>query len=302
LYSREWKVVAGAVAAASIQLAAAWMLSRRRGHAYYFRALMHLREVLPLLEPRLYQTHSLRSFCSLLLPWPRVAFALYALCALAFLSWQFILAARRRCQFAFGAAACLRSWCPTLDIYDLVILAPAFLLLGDWAWRIANSRSRCIQQLLYLCYLLFLAGPLARITHLQLSVAAEQRCCGSVGGFLIAPSHPERNLFIRLRMSAVERPYDLLNTVGMRGFRCRLDKSSSLHFVERRGLRLRICSVRSSHALRMTRQREGQGFGNRLAHSFHCGSRPRRFLPVAVFSQPGAPHTCSSSRTSSTAS
>ena len=32
--------------------------------------------VLPLLEPRLYQTHSLRSFWSLLLPWPHVAFAI----------------------------------------------------------------------------------------------------------------------------------------------------------------------------------------------------------------------------------
>jgi hypothetical protein len=62
---------------------------------------------------------------------------------------------------------------PHLTVYDLVILAPTFLLLGDWALAQHEElfASR-IQQFLYLCYPLFLMGPLARITHVQLSVLA----------------------------------------------------------------------------------------------------------------------------------
>ena len=141
----------------------------------YFHALTHLGEVLPLLEPRLYQTHSLRSFWSLLLPWPRVAFALYLICALGVL----VLALqvwRSKAQLSVRFSALLFATVlvsPHLTVYDLVILAPAFLLLGDWA--LAHREQPCaprIQQLMYVCFLLFLMGPLARITHLQLSVVA----------------------------------------------------------------------------------------------------------------------------------
>ena len=175
VFAREWKVLAGAVAAGSIQLAAAWMLYGSEVMRTYFHALTHLGEVLPLLEPRLYQTHSLRSFWSLLLPWPRVGFGLYAICALGILvlavgSW------RRKAPLSIRFSALLLATVlvsPHLTVYDLVILAPAFLLLGDWALAHREQPVALrIQQLLYLCYLLFLAGPLARMTHVQLSVAA----------------------------------------------------------------------------------------------------------------------------------
>jgi hypothetical protein len=58
-------------------------------------------------------------------------------------------------------------------VYDLVILAPALLLLADWL--VAQPVGRLTQRfgpLLYLAYLLPLAGPLARWTHVQLSVVA----------------------------------------------------------------------------------------------------------------------------------
>lgn len=175
VFAREWKVIVGAVGAASIQLAAGWMHYGTEVMHTYLRALMHVGEVLPLLEPRLYQTHSLRSFWFLLLPWPRVAFVLYALSAIGVL----VLAVRvwrsgSLLSVRFSAllfATVLVS--PHLTVYDLVILAPAFLLLGDWA--LAHHEQRVaprIDLLLYLCYLLFLTGRLARMTHLQLSVAA----------------------------------------------------------------------------------------------------------------------------------
>jgi hypothetical protein len=58
-----------------------------------------------------------------------------------------------------------------LTVYDLVILAPAFLLLADWADKKWSSVP-WLGWLLFLTYLLPLAGPAARWTHLQLSVLA----------------------------------------------------------------------------------------------------------------------------------
>jgi alpha-1,2-mannosyltransferase len=173
--AREWRVIAGVLGAASAQLAAGWMHYGTGAMRNYWRALLHVEDILPLLEPRLYQTHSLRSFWSLLLPWPRVAFVFYVVSALGVLA----LAVRRwqsgAClEIRFAAlllATVLAS--PHLTVYDLVILAPAFLLVGDWV--IANGESHfagLARLLLYLCYPLFLLGPLARLTHLQLSVVA----------------------------------------------------------------------------------------------------------------------------------
>jgi hypothetical protein len=66
---------------------------------------------------------------------------------------------------------------PHLTVYDLVILAPAFLLSGNWAAgqdleRSKQNSAATVHLLLYACYPLFLLGPLARFTHLQLSVVA----------------------------------------------------------------------------------------------------------------------------------
>jgi len=62
---------------------------------------------------------------------------------------------------------------PHLTVYDLVILAPAFILLADWlvAQPLAPS-TRQLGTLLYLVYMLPLLGFSARWTHLQLSVLA----------------------------------------------------------------------------------------------------------------------------------
>ena len=175
VFARQWKLVAGAVMAASIQLAAAWTHFGDEVMRTYLYSLLHVREVLPFLEPRLYQTQSLHSFWHLLVPWPQVAFALYVVSsvgvlALAMLAWR--SGSSLSIRFcALLLATVLVS--PHLTVYDLIILAPAFLLLGDWS--LAHRKQKFaprIQLLLYLCYPLFLLGPLAQVTHLQLSVAA----------------------------------------------------------------------------------------------------------------------------------
>lgn len=171
--AREWRIIAGALAAASVQLAVAWMHYGTEVMRSYWRALIHVQDVLPLLEPRLYQTHSLRSFWSLLLPWPHVAFAFFLASALGVLvlavhCWQ--RSASLEVRFAALLLATILV-SPHLTVYDLIILAPAFLLLGDWALAHGDS-APSVSLLLYACYPLFLLGPLARVTHLQLSVVA----------------------------------------------------------------------------------------------------------------------------------
>ncbi len=169
----EWKVIAGGLAAAATQLAAAWMHFGTAVMRAYLHALINVREILPLLEPRLYQTHSLRSFWSLLLPWPQVAFGLYVASALGVLAlavrvWRSGASLEVRYPSLLLATVLVS---PHLTVYDLVILAPAFLLLSDWVLAHGDSAPP-VFPLLYACYPLFLLGPLARIIHVQLSVVA----------------------------------------------------------------------------------------------------------------------------------
>jgi alpha-1,2-mannosyltransferase len=173
VFALEWKVITGAVVAASAQLCVAWMHYGSDVMHAYFRALMQVKQVLPLLEPRLYQTHSLRSFWSLLLPWPQVAFGFYLVTALGVLAlavacWRSGASLQVRYAALLFATVLVS---PHLTVYDLVILAPAFMLLGDWSLA-HDDFSAWVSVLLYACYPLFLLGPLSRTTHLQLSVPA----------------------------------------------------------------------------------------------------------------------------------
>jgi hypothetical protein len=173
LYAQQWRVVFGALCGAALQLTAGWLYFGASAMRDYARALWHVSEVFSSLEPRPYQMHSLRSLWDWLLPWPHFAVALYALSAIGVLAiatrcWKSSLPLGVRFS-ALLIATVLVS--PHLTVYDLVILAPAFLLLSDWL--LANQRipSRgLISLLLYLCYPLFLLGPLTRFTHVQLSV------------------------------------------------------------------------------------------------------------------------------------
>jgi len=170
----EWKVVAGAITAAAVQLAAAWLHYGSSIMQNYARALRHLREVMPLLEPRPYQMHSLRAFWSLLLPWHDVAFGAYlmtaaAVLALAVSSWR--RQASLEIRFSvLSLATVLVS--PHLTVYDLVVLAPVFLFVTDRILEPSSQPLRWLPALLYACYPLFLLGPLAQFTHLQFSVIA----------------------------------------------------------------------------------------------------------------------------------
>jgi hypothetical protein len=171
--AREWKAVAGAVASTLSQLAVGWLHYGTQVMRDYLHAIAQVRDFLPLLEPRPYQMHSLRAFWSLLLPWPRAALGFYVATALVVLvvavqCWRSNASLQIRYSALLFATVLVA---PHLTVYDLVILAPAFLLLGDWARAYAGQcYVPAVQVLLYVCYPLLLLGPLARFTHLQLSV------------------------------------------------------------------------------------------------------------------------------------
>src|SRR5580765_148273 len=171
--AQEWRVVAGAIVSSLANLLAGWAYYGTPVMQTYFAQLWHSPGLMPQLEPRLYQTHSLRALWALLLAWPSVAFWMYVASAVAvlyvtYLCWKSGVSLNLRFS-ALLLATVLVS--PHLTVYDLVILAPAFLLLADWAEERWSSVP-WLGWLLFLTYLLPLAGPAARWTHLQLSVLA----------------------------------------------------------------------------------------------------------------------------------
>ena len=171
--TRRWKVVAGALLSASAQLAIAWIYYGPDSLRAWIQMLSRFPSLLPLLEPKLYQTHCLRTFWTMLLPWPNLALALYILTALLTLAlaarcWQSSLSLPLRYSAVLLATVLVA---PHLTVYDLVVLAPTFLLLTDWiVVQPKQSTTSCLELLLYLAFALPLLGPLARWTHLQLTV------------------------------------------------------------------------------------------------------------------------------------
>src|SRR5580698_10936146 len=163
--ARRWKVIAGALLSASIQLAAAWVYYGPDSLRSWIQMLLHFPSLLPLLEPKLYQTHSLRTFWTMLLPWPNLALALYILTALLTLAlaarcWQSNLSLPLRYSAVLLATVLVA---PHLTVYDLVILAPAFLFLTDWIVIQPNtSITSSLKLLLYFSFALPLLGTLDR--------------------------------------------------------------------------------------------------------------------------------------------
>lgn len=187
LVTRQWKVVLGAVISAVAQLSVGWVVYGTTVMQDYLRALLDITDVMQLLEPRPYQMHSLRAFWNLLIPWSAAAFVLYVASAVAVLTlalWCWRQRGLLEIRYTTLLLATVLA-APHLTVYDLVILAPAFLLLGDWAMSGAQP-APAVQVLLYLCYPLFLLGPLARVSHLQASVvvlaALMWLCCRMVSG------------------------------------------------------------------------------------------------------------------------
>jgi len=173
LITLRWKIIAGAIFSAAIELIPTWLYYGPGPLREWLHVLRNVPRALQLFEPRLYQTHSLRTFWSMLIPWSSVSLALYLVSALL-VSALMVACWRSRLPLPIRYSALLLAsvlLAPHLTVYDLVILAPVFLLLSDW---IANNPDHpaipYFKLLLYLAFALPLLGPFARWTHVQLSV------------------------------------------------------------------------------------------------------------------------------------
>jgi hypothetical protein len=193
LYTRAWRVIAGGMLSAALQLAVPAIYYGREYGRESLTAWMHTMHGVAynvaLLEPRPSQAHSLRIFWVLLVPGRAAPFALYVVSACIVLALIAAVWSRRpalplsvRYSSLLVASVLVA---PHLIVYDLVILAPVFLLLSDWildrpeaARSISTSSiatlSISTSRMKVVLYLLFLAplagGPIAQWTHLQLSV------------------------------------------------------------------------------------------------------------------------------------
>ncbi len=174
LAAGELRILAGAAAAAAAQLA--WAAFRLGGGALesYAGVVGRLGELAPTLGFKLHQMHCLRAFFDLLAPVP-VARAAWAICALAALVlahrvWRSGLPLSARFAALLLATTLVN---PHQYMYDLVVLAPAWLLLADLSLaRPEAAWTPPLRVLIYAAFVLPVLGPLSRLTHVQLSVLA----------------------------------------------------------------------------------------------------------------------------------
>jgi alpha-1,2-mannosyltransferase len=170
---RNWKILAGGVLSAAAQVLAAWAYYGGGPIRDWMRTVLGVVDSLSMLEPKLYQTHSLRTFWNLLLIPPHISLALYVISAsLVLVGMVMIWRTQLPLPVRYSAlllATVLVS--PHLIVYDMVILAPAFLLLADWLiGRTKDAFGRRMGIVLYFAYLSPLLGPLSRWVHVQCSV------------------------------------------------------------------------------------------------------------------------------------
>jgi len=175
-----WRLLLGAILSAALQISAGIFYYGMGPLRQWMRMLVNLRALPPALEPKPYQTHSLRTFWSMLVPSPDLALALYVLSATAVVGLTIAVWKRGEpvplsLRFSTLLLATVLV-APHLTVYDLVILAPALILLADWLIGKNTVPSFAptpwLGTLLFLIYTLPLVGPFARSTHVQLSVIA----------------------------------------------------------------------------------------------------------------------------------
>ncbi len=180
VFTRSWRVIAGGLLASAAQLAVPAIYYGAESLRAWVRVMRSVANNIAVLEPRPYQTHNLRIFWTMLIPGHTIPFALYIIGALAMLGLTAAIWTRGP-TLPLGvrySALLLASVlvAPHLIVYDLVILAPVFLLMSDWIIARAaiappGSFESILKVVLYLTYLATLvSGPIARWTHLQISV------------------------------------------------------------------------------------------------------------------------------------
>ncbi len=175
LLTGAWKVIAGASVSATLQLVAAWARFGTGVMQDYAAHVFRAGNILQLLEPRPYATHSVRAFWAMLVPISTLAWSLYlitaaAVLATAVITWRSDAPLGLRFSVLLTASVLIA---PHLGIYDLVVLTPVFLWVANWiAENSVHPNANILRVTLYFVFLSPLLAPLTRYTHVQLSVLA----------------------------------------------------------------------------------------------------------------------------------
>ncbi len=171
LFAREWRASAGWLATAGAQLLVPAVGLGIGTLVAYKELLFDSRRLAEVLIAKPAQMHSLRAFWVLLIPNATVATVLYAICAglaiaAAALTW------RRTANPAIRMAALLLAMvlaAPHLYVYDLVLLAPAWIWLTDW-YLAQPALPGAFARTLYVGYVAPVLTVVAQTIHVQLSV------------------------------------------------------------------------------------------------------------------------------------
>jgi alpha-1,2-mannosyltransferase len=175
LLARQWKIFAGLTISAGAQIAFTYFYFGPDVMHSYLDRLLHSASRPGATELRFssIQMHSLYSFWELLIPWQPGVWMFYAVSSLVVITiaaamWRSSAPPELRFSALLLAAVLVN---PHIYIYDLLALAPAFLLIAHWISNNAHASSS-LSVVLYLAFILPVFGPLAYWTHLQLSVPA----------------------------------------------------------------------------------------------------------------------------------
>jgi len=138
----------------------------------YFHMLREGPRLASLLEPTPFQMHSLRPFWELLFPQFSIALVFYLITSVGVLAltvrlWRASVPLELRYSGLVLATILVD---PHVGVYELVLLAPAFILTASESERSADPRRRTFRVVLSFAYLVPVIGGLAAITHVQLSI------------------------------------------------------------------------------------------------------------------------------------
>lgn len=173
LATRRWRIIVGVALSTAAQMLVAWAYYGWGPLREWVRTIFGVIDSLSVLEPKLYQTHSLRTFWDLLLIPSHISLGLYVISAFlvlfgAVMVWRSHLPLPVRYSALLFATVLVS---PHLIVYDMVILAPAFLWLADWLMaRPHDVFGRRMGIVLYFAYLSPLMGPLSQRVRVQFSV------------------------------------------------------------------------------------------------------------------------------------
>lgn len=169
-----WRLLGGIAAGGAAQLALVALLAGPGLVISYLPVAGWILEHPAAFEPKLWQTHGLRGFFTLLLGSGPIALVAYQLAAVGVFVLVGLVWIRQRSPEIRYAAMVIAGLLinPHLYVYDLVVLLVPLALVMRWAMDRSASGARALVWIAYSLYWLPLLAPLAAVTHVQLTAPA----------------------------------------------------------------------------------------------------------------------------------